>query len=417
VLPIVLLASALVLAVGAAPAVIAAGNPIGDRFVIRNDATPSEVQPAVAYNSARQEYLVVWQAESPGPVKEVWGQRVSGNGTLLGSAFRISPANGGYNPDVAYNGTINEYMVVYETGGNILGQRVSNTGGLTGSEIKIAAAYVHGAYHYHNPAVAYASTANRYLVAYQYNWDLDGSTNIRARAYLSDGSPEDYEFEVGTHSDTTLPDLPDLAYNRSRDEFLVVWQQTWSPGDRDIRGRRVTMSGGASVSGSAFYVIASGDDEINPAVAAIPTVPNQGQYLVAWESVQDVEARTVSGTGTLGALRILADTAWGEYSPAVAGCESNQQFLAVWMWIPSPAPPAMMQVYGRAIALDGTLLGAGNMYISGRQVYNPAVASGPAGDFLVAFDDTEWVGPTPYRGVYGQLWGNHVYMPLVLRSY
>jgi hypothetical protein len=33
------------------------------------------------------------------------------------------------------------------------------------------------------------------------------------------------------------------------------------------------------------------------------------------------------------------------------------------------------------------------------------------GDFLVAFDDT----PDGSRDVYGHLWGNRVYLPLVLR--
>jgi hypothetical protein len=405
---------ALLVSLGAAQ-LARAGSPFGPRFLIRNASSVVETESSIAYNSQDQEYLVVWQAESAGPVKEVWGQRLSRDRALLGSAFRISPANGGYNPDVTYDSAANQYMVVYEVGGNICGQFVSNTGGLVGSEIKIAAAYVHGAYHYHSPAVAYASTSDRYLVVFQYVWDLDGSTAIDARAYLSDGTPEDYAFEVGPYSATTFPDSPDVAYNQSRNEFLVAWHQTWTSTDHDIYARRVQMTGGAAVQGNAFYITASVNDDLYPAVAAISAGTDEGRYLVAWESSNDVRAMPVSGTGTLGTLRVVAGTAWSEYRAAVAGCESNQQFLVVWTWVPSPAPPAMMQVQGRMLALDGALLGAGTTDVGGGQVYESAVAAGPIGDFLITFDDNATFG-TSNRGIYGWMWGDRVYLPLVMRE-
>jgi hypothetical protein len=39
-----------------------------------------------------------------------------------------------------------------------------------------------------------------------------------------------------------------------------------------------------------------------------------------------------------------------------------------------------------------------------------AVTGGPLGDFLVAFDDVTG------SGVYGRLWGNRIYLPLVVRE-
>ncbi len=391
-----------------------AGGSIGNRFVIRNTTSMTEVNPAVAYNSQSQEYLVVWQAEAPDPIKEVWGQRVSRNGALLGSAFRISPANGGYSPDVTYNNTANEYLVVWETSTDIRGQRLSATGNLSGAEILIATGYVHGAFHYSQPSVGYASTADRYLVAFRYIWDLDNSSDIQARAYLSDGTPEDYAFEISPAITTTFPEQPDLVYNRSRNEFLVVWQEIYATNNHDIYARRVKMTGGAGVQGSPFSIATSSNDDMTPAVAAVPTLPDQGQYLVAWESSGDIRYKTVTGSGVPGALKILANTAWGEYRPAVAGCESNQQFLAVWTWVPVSTPPAMMQVQGRALALDSTLLDK-TTTVGGGQVYNAAVAAGPDGDFLIAFDDNE-VFSISNRGIYGWLWGNRAYVPLILRN-
>ena len=47
--------------------------------------------------------------------------------------------------------------------------------------------------------------------------------------------------------------------------------------------------------------------------------------------------------------------------------------------------------------------------------YEAAIAAGPSGDFLIAFDDNEVFG-TSSRGIYGWLWGNRAYLPGVLRN-
>jgi hypothetical protein len=42
------------------------------------------------------------------------------------------------------------------------------------------------------------------------------------------------------------------------------------------------------------------------------------------------------------------------------------------------------------------------------------VAAGLRGDFLVAYDDVPY---TSDRDIYGQMWGNRVYVPLVQRTH
>jgi hypothetical protein len=79
----------------------------------------------VAYNSAANEYLVVWHGDdNTAPLVnnelEIFGQRVSATGTQVGIDFRISalgPAGSAVYeaimPDVAYNSAANEYLVVW----------------------------------------------------------------------------------------------------------------------------------------------------------------------------------------------------------------------------------------------------------------------------------------------------------------
>ena len=91
------------------------------------DNTYDAFSPAVAYNSTDNEYLVVWYGDDDdaGTVVdgeyEIYGQRVdAATGVEIGPEMRLSdmgpdgdPAYDAYNPAVAYNSTDNEYLVVW----------------------------------------------------------------------------------------------------------------------------------------------------------------------------------------------------------------------------------------------------------------------------------------------------------------
>jgi hypothetical protein len=412
---------ALVATLMATPATVNAGVPLGgDRFVIINESGWPEVDPAVAYNSQRQEYLVVWYNDRDG-CDDIRAQRVSRNGVPVGGPFYIAatcPDERRF-PDVAYDSTHDQYLVVWEQGIDVKAKLINATGGPLTSEFTVAQGYV-GLDSASNPHVAYSSTSDQYLVIWQYSGTAGSS--IDAQVYDYNGAPNGSSFDVVPYRfyvSESPPEEPDLAYNRSRNEFLVTWQQKPSGGDYDIYGRRVKLTGGANVQGSAFSIATSGNDETDPVVAAIPTVPDAGQYLTAWETESGIDtnihARTVSGTGITGTLRSLATTGWTERSPAVAGCESTHEFLAVWVWIPVSTPKAWMQIQARTLALDGTPVDD-TVYAGGGQVFAVDVAAGPTGDHLVAFDDNEVFG-TSNRGIYGRLWGHRIYIPLIVRSY
>ena len=115
------------------PSTINAGSPVDGSFVI-SAGSEQEVYPTVAYNSQRQEYLVVWYNDRPG-CDDIRAQRVSSGGALVGGPFYIAagcPADRHY-PDVAYNSAHDQYMVVWEqyeaaNGYSIKARRVSGTG-------------------------------------------------------------------------------------------------------------------------------------------------------------------------------------------------------------------------------------------------------------------------------------------------
>ena len=95
-----------------------------------------ETTPVVAYNSTNHEYLTVWTEEllfGATTITSVKGRRVAENGAMLGDAFTISTFTA--YPTIAYNPSVNEFVVAGNSYGNIVGQRISNSGTLLGSQV------------------------------------------------------------------------------------------------------------------------------------------------------------------------------------------------------------------------------------------------------------------------------------------
>ena len=68
---------------------------------------------AIAYNSTKDEYLVVWNKSGKNVISGVYAQRLDKSGTPIGNPVMISQNSS--TPDVAYDAKTNEYLVVFET--------------------------------------------------------------------------------------------------------------------------------------------------------------------------------------------------------------------------------------------------------------------------------------------------------------
>ena len=83
---------------------IAAGPQLGAFLNIWLDDVDN-LEPAVAFNSRHDEYLVVWSnTRSAGATKDIYARRVRGDGTVLSNFTIAHNANfHNYEPDVAYS--------------------------------------------------------------------------------------------------------------------------------------------------------------------------------------------------------------------------------------------------------------------------------------------------------------------------
>jgi len=238
-------------------------------------ATHSEkqLQPAVAYNSQHNEYLVVWHAHEQD--SDIYAQRVSALGTLFGDKIPVSVADlVQQRPRVAYNSQRDEYLIVWQDGTGeadlsghnyIRGQRLSWDGSLLGGTISICDTMDWQL----EPDIAYNSQDDRYLVVWR-----DGVVNVHGQLLAGHGGRIGGSFLIC--SAPRQQTFPALAYNPHANEFLVVWDDHRPNIDYDIYGCRLSADG---VVLDEMPICELRGDQRRPAVTYCSATHD---YLVAW---------------------------------------------------------------------------------------------------------------------------------------
>ena len=406
---------------------VTGGSPVGSIFTVSGQDL-EEITPAIAYNPDRQEYLAVWFNNRAGN-DDIQAQRLSKDGAKLGGAFYIAAGAGADRryPDVTYNSTAQEYMVVWdhEEGGkhNIHARIVYGSGGLMGSS-DIVVAVQDSTYKHYAPKVDASSTENKFLVAWQVEQSANFAKHVAGQLVTHDGASDGTHFTISNAPNGFTRSNIDLAYNRTRNEFLVVWQQNDSGKDA-VYAQRVKVHNGPGLLGSAIAVSDDANNATNPTVAALPNAGTEGRYLVVFEydaggGVQGLRGQAIEGTGASGFLVTFpyAASSDPQRTPAVAASENAQRFLVTWQQ-EGYAPPLIFNgIVGRAVSGEGALLGDsinnGSFAFGGTTAEDPAVAAGDTGDFMVIFDDQELTATN--KDIFGQVWGNRVYLPLLLKN-
>ena len=283
------------------------------------DVLTASVRETAMASNGGTEALVVWNQESvigSELQREVWARRIdTASGGTIGSVLRVSNMAGDTGgiyevaePEVAYNATANEYLVVWRGNDDVIGQgkweifgrRIdASTGAFNSSEFRISFMGDEGDLSSYSdyPSVAWDSVHNRYLVA----WRGTNSTTaqeleeeIYARVLNADGT----SFSL---DDVCLSSIgPDLDLDREASEPAVVFDPTFDNGTgrflvvfsgdhdangaSDIFGQFVNPDG--TESGSDFRISDMGDDPgSEDYFAYYPNVafnPTDGEFLVVW---------------------------------------------------------------------------------------------------------------------------------------
>jgi len=357
--------------------------------------------PDVAYNSNRDQYLVVWHNFCGGN-RDIYGQRLDGDGNLLSSFAIAAGGNDCAQPAVAYDDINDRYLVVwifdyYGDGSDldIRGRLIPWNGpDPVMTEFVIDAStsdqFV--------PEVAFAHTQQEFMVVWNNLGGAPGS--ISGRRIAADGTLAAPSFIIA--SGPTDRTNPDIAYNLARNEYLV----TYDLAGLDISATRLT-AGGTILGGGEFGIAGWPDPESQPAGAACKG--GADQYFVVWQSQQSatdnsVFGRFIDGAGVPGAVVQFYNSPIDEQQPDVSCNTRLQEYLVVWehQYSNTSGP---FGVFGQRVTTDGRLSGQFTVrgVVAGdtKDHTSPATAAGLDGGFLVVWEHDR--SGTAFQDIHGRI--------------
>jgi len=258
------------------------------------------------------------------------------------------------------------------------------------------------------PAVAYNSQDDEYLVVYENYW-VGGLRDIAAqRVRASDGAWLSWR-NIAT-APGTVRRLPDVAYNAARNEYLIAYTYQYQPTDGDIYGK--VASSNLGTLSSEIHIVDNAFDQDGVALAASPN-----EYLAVWEdgpssTYRTIYGRRVSGTGALQPFIPIADHSGQACVEVAVAYGPIYGYLVTWRYIPAAS---VWDVYGRYVQ-PGQNQAGGNEFAIDKGTdsqKSPALACGLSGDCLVVEEDN-WPG-SDYE-IRGRLaMAHHLYLPLVIK--
>ena len=372
--------------------------------------------PAVAYNFRHNEYLVVWHNKWPDGRRDIYARRVRPNGELL-SWFAVAVgAVSKLQPAVAYNGATDEYLIVWMDDINgdgskydIDGRFVAWDGSYQKPEFRIMTWPNRS---FWRPRVAWNSLRNEYLVVWGAFNTIGGQpgtpSDVSSMRLSADGA-----LLTGRNLTTsTFPSQPDVAYNVAKDEYFVVFVRSYSQQatGNDIYGMRVAWNNAVS-SPNVIEINSDPGDQDHPVIAT----NQQNRYIVGWQSLtapgkHTFTARQLDANGTPGQIWVSPD-AQDQIMPAVAaefGPQGN--YVAAWQQETPTGYEIKAAYFGPFTVPYQFVVVPGGFWENAA----PAVAQGRLGVFF-AYEGDAAGDPTVFRHIYGRSWvpqGN--FLPVIL---
>jgi hypothetical protein len=373
------------------------GQPVGIALRISNlsdagkDRNSSE--PAAVYNSTSHEYLVVWHGSglygTEDKVSEIYGQRLSRESKELGSDFRISNTTdlGKVNTsfvrtstqaDVVWNSVNNQYLVVWKGMGQpedvvkmeIYGQLLKANGDALGNDFRISETTNQGNnFHTDAPAVAYSSGNNQYLVVWTGGFKKESQSEVWGRGITEKGSVlAGGDFLISQLSTnigaSRHANSPDVVYNNTANEYLVVFQANILPGDAELDevcGQRVNAAKLTEVGTNDFRISnsAGGITANNPRVTYNSL---DKEYCAIWNAIP-VNAPVEIGGQRLGAqgaeiggdFQISNVESLGKdrgvNNGSIAHNGRNNHYLVVWQGnaLPGAANSKVIEIFAQLL--------------------------------------------------------------------
>jgi hypothetical protein len=405
---------------------------------------------SVAYNPAADQYLVVWQSGPQSGESEIFARFLDAAGTPLGAEFAVSdmgpPLAVGFEaetPAVAYNTRRNEYLVVWSGDDSpgplfpgefeIFAQRLTAGGDEVGAnDRRISEMGPSGddAYSAEDPAVAYNPTSDQYLVAWEGDDDdvplVDDEDEIFVQRLNANGAQVGADdrrvSDMGPNGDVDFSaDNPAVAHNPTDNQYLVAWEGDDDRGplvdnEREIYVQRLSAKGVQR--GANDRRISDmgpvGQPDFEAGVPSLAYNPATGEYLVAWDASDDTGAlvdeedeiftQRLSASGAqvgtddrrISQMGPDGETGFDATTPSVAVATRTNEYLVAWAGEDDAGAlvPDENEIYAQRLGPDGAEIGGDDVRVSAMGVdgsdrsdgLDPAVAYGSrANEYLIAW--------------------------------
>jgi hypothetical protein len=277
----------------------------------------------------------------------------------------VDPA-GSYEPRVAFNVVHEEFLVVwYNVQGpntwDVFARRVNLDGSLgTWFAVVSAAGELHG-----YPSVAFNPSRDEYLVTWHYEYALD-DFDILGSLVSWNGGTIGAPFAIRFDPDGQV--LPDVVYNPNHDEYLVVYQNNWAGGLQDVAAQRIDGDGSllswaniASSPGLDRYAVgAAFSPELDTYVLGYACDPGNPSAI---ELCGKLAASDLAGVSAEPEITFVSDPVDGVWNPTVAAFADG--FIAQFNLASQPR--------ARRVAADGTPLGPDDGFQVGDQISSGSI--------------------------------------------
>ena len=263
------------------------------RFTISSlPSGPEGRRPAVAYDSARREYVVVQAATLDGRSVIRAHRVVPTGGTPASWTISDRPELArNLAPEIAYRPGLGEHLIVWQGvrsdgSSDVYAQRLRAATGELGTEDRKVSDHRNLAGRLANatPVVAHRGAASEALVAWSDGYEIYGRRLTGTDAVPG---PKDERYStMGPDGDRTYTAVePDVAYHPLGREYLIVWEGKDSGDEeQEIYAQHLTESGG-QIGPDDVQVSVADPDEYSWSGARWPSVaadPGTRGYLAAY---------------------------------------------------------------------------------------------------------------------------------------
>lgn len=280
--------------------------------------------PALAFNDSASEYLIAWTGNanfknSLGKYyqeTEVFGQRLSGSAQVGIDDFRITyfdpeerrSSSTGL-PAIDYNGINNEYMLVFEGhtiydapnakgephGSYIFSQRIDAKGVSLSTHTIISpqVMFMDG------PAIAFNSSKNEYMVVWKVGRASAGRSILGQRISATGAMVGALNTSLTDEANSSFS-YPAISYRANRGQYVLIWHGKETHKDVYLYGQLLNGETGLRVGVESFRISQRKTGTIGfsyfPAAErpaiAINSTPNSFQIFTAWPEYRFVHEAT-----------------------------------------------------------------------------------------------------------------------------